>query len=251
MLSENNPRNEKLKQLTITEEKKGLYSDKHRLYLGRRNYWNKICREVNLLESLSPEKEEENKQLELFGMDDISVKIKRESTAMHTTRASYPTRWAEEKNLIKSNVMDWGCGKGRDSNWLESLNYNVISYDPFFKPNPSPAEIDFSSVKTVLLNYVLNVIETDSERKFLLNEIYRYVSPETTLIVSARSINEIGYNAKKSNWKTYNDGFITSKNTFQKGFSLNELIIELKPFGNVIEKIEFEGGVACAVQITK
>ncbi len=251
MLSKNNPRIKELEELTTAEERKGLYDEKHMLYLGRRKYWNMICRDVNLIESLSPEMENKNQQLDLFGTDDIAIKIKRESTAMHTQRASFPTRWAEEKNIIKSIVMDWGCGRGRDSNWLISLNYDVFSYDPYFKPNPSPAEIDFSSVKTVLLNYVLNVIESENERIKLLKDIYNHTKDGTVLIVSTRSEEEIFYNASKTNWKSFNDGFLTSKNTFQKGYTLEELCNYLSFLGKIVDKIEFEGGVTCVIQITK
>jgi len=253
MLSKNNPRNKELEKLTVIEEQKGLYDEKHMLYLGRRKYWNMICREANLPESLSPEMEnkQQHQQLDLFNMDEIPIKIKRETTAMHIQRASFPTRWAEEKKIIKSTVVDWGCGRGRDTNWLISLNYDVLSYDPFFKPSPSPQEIDFSSVNTVLLNYVLNVIESDNERRTLLNDIYSYVYNGTILIVSARSEEEISSFASKSNWKRFNDGFLTSKKTFQKGYTLDELCESLIFMGKIVDKIEFEGGVVCVIQIAK
>ncbi len=227
MLHSKDKRIPKLKILTSKEEEHELYSSEHIKFIGRRKYWNKLCRDVGIYESVSPEDNLLTKQLDLFG--NAEILIKRGATAMSTHKPSAPTQVLFKSGLITDNIFDWGCGKGRDTRFLQSKNYNVESYDKYNKPFPTPSQIDFSKVRTVLLNYVLNVIEDKQERLDLLSEISQRCLPGTLLLVSVRSKKEITEFANKSRWKHYNDGYITSRNTFQKGFDTNELKALLDP----------------------
>ena len=263
MLSINNPRKKFLTRLTAKEEEIGMFSKQHRSFIGRRRYWNALCRELNATESLSPEDNSKYAQSSLFDSDSpqkvretitkvASQRIvKREATAMSTSRPSAPTQWAFHKGLISPVVVDWGCGKGRDSKWLDSFNIDVISYDPFYKPEPNPRNIDFRKVNTVLLIYVLNIIETMEDRRKVLEEIYNLAKPGTIVIISTRSRREIERNARRSCWKKLNDGYLTGKNTFQKGFTLEELSSFCSPYGRLIESNKLQGGIVCVISITK
>lgn len=263
ILSVNNPRRKVLTRLTTKEEDIGLFSKQHSPFIGRRRYWNTLCRELNMVESFSPEDSRKYIQMKLFDKDSMQEGretitiippqevIKREATAMSASKPSAPTQWAFHRGLIIPVVFDWGCGKGRDSKWLNSLNIGVISYDPFYKPEPYPRNIDFQKVNTVLLNYILNIIEIIEERRKILEEIYNLAKSGTIVIISTRSQREIERNAKRSYWKKLNDGYLTRKNTFQKGFSLEELSSFCSPYGRLIESTKLQGGVVCVISITK
>lgn len=170
--------------------------------------------------------------------------ICRHKTAITSKTCSMPTKWAYLNNLLKLNVLDYGCGKERDSIWLKNKGFNVVSYDPYFKPN---TRINFNSIETILLNYVLNVIENPSERKELLSYLINNSKDETNILVSVRSTKEIYNKSLESNWKKYNDGFLTNRNTFQKGYSMRELIDFLKPYGKIMQTKCNYGGNICVL----
>lgn len=223
MLESNNDRIPKLKLITKKEESLNMFGKEHKSYIGRRSYWNKLCDSNNILESKSPAVDENHK-------------IDRWKTAIHRKSPSKPTTIAYENNYIKGNVFDWGCGNGRDTKYLKELGLTVWSYDKYLKPKPTPSEIDFSLIDTIICNYVINVIEDKNERSKLIKNLFLSSKKGTTILISARSKKEISLCASKSNWKIFGDGFITKKNTFQKGFSLEELMSIVLKHGNVIEK---------------
>ncbi|MFW5962343.1 MAG: methyltransferase domain-containing protein [bacterium] len=236
-LSQSNPRREKLQQLTQKEESLGMFDKKHVKKIGRREYWDNLCIKKKLLCSLSPK-------------EDIKpIEINREKTAIARTKASAPTRWALKEELLTDNIIDWGCGKGADSKYLKEKGFNVISYDPFYTPSLKLDNINFNKINTVLLNYVLNVVDNPFERVNILKTIKKECSPGTKLIVSVRSYKEIQKQMKKSKWTSYQDGVLTKSNTFQKGFTINELQNLCSLFGEIITFKKVSGGYVCLVSL--
>ena len=67
--------------------------------------------------------------------------IARGKTAINRKDASVPTKWAEEHGYIGSVVYDWGCGHGKDAEWLQEQKSPeercVICHDPEHFPQPS------------------------------------------------------------------------------------------------------------------
>lgn len=250
MLESNNPRIPYLRKLTEREEKLGFYSKKHIRFIGRRRYWNYLCRQVNLFESLAPEQVTNSIQGNLFGDFNYIPVIKRKSTAMPPTRPSGPTRWAYFNKIIRPVVLDWGCGKGRDSIWLKKQGIEVISYDPFYKPEPHPTQLNYEPIRTILLNYILNVIEILAERQKLLKDINSLANRGTRVLVSVRTKDEIQKQAIQGRWKKYMDGYITSRNTFQKGYTIDELTQSCKTLGDMISINKISGGIVSVISIT-
>jgi hypothetical protein len=60
------------------------------------------------------------------------------------------------KGRIHGTVLDYGCGKGDDVEWLTQLQFYVRGYDPIHQPNGTPL---IDRYDTVLCTYVLNVLE--------------------------------------------------------------------------------------------
>lgn len=255
-LSSKNPRISYLKQLTKKEETLGLYAKKHLHFIGRRKYWNNLCKKVGLLEAMAPESlvsTGEYSQLQLLSRQESNklVFIKREATAINRSKPSLPTCWALKKGHVKPTVLDWGCGKGKDVKWLKSKGIKTIGYDPYYKPEPKPAFLNFNQIQTILLNYVLNVIENPLEREALLKTIKNLAGPSTLVIIAVRSNLEIIRQAKIKGWHKYADGYITTRNTFQKGFTLAELRGIGSILGRLVDSLEFSGGIVGVFSVGK
>ncbi len=113
----------------------------------------------------------------------------------------------------RTSVLDYGCGKGDDVCALTQAGFNAIGWDPHFAPNPDAlAEAD-----VVNLGFVLNVIEDEAERLNALQTAFSYARSclaVAVMLVGRGSLNHV---------RPYKDGFLTSRNTFQKYYSQSEL----------------------------
>jgi hypothetical protein len=242
MLSEKNSRIPKLLELTKKEKEVGLFRDEIIMKIGRLKFWNELCKEKRLNQSIATT-DTVKTQLDLFGAEqnELKMEIPRHKTAMSIKNPSVSTKYALSKDVIKNTVYDFGCGRGRDSKWLKSRGYEVISFDPYYSPQFTPEVVDFSGIKTILINYVFNVIEVPDERTKLLQNLLNKTLKGTTFIISVRSQKEIEEQAKKGNWEKYTDGYITSINTFQHGYNINEFTNFIKTFKvNIIEIRDLE-----------
>jgi DNA phosphorothioation-associated putative methyltransferase len=140
--------------------------------------------------------------------------VDRGRTAMHRTDLSRPLSVAIADGVIEAadTVFDYGCGRGSDVNRLRELGIEASGWDPVHAPNNSkhPASV-------VNLGYVVNVIESSKERDATLADAWRLTS--RLLIISAR----LDWDINPSQAIPCGDGLITSRGTFQKFFSQDEL----------------------------
>jgi hypothetical protein len=82
-------------------------------------------------------------------------------TALRRNKLSQPAQWLFDKGLIKGRALDYGSGQGYDARALD-----LEAYDPHFSP------IEFrGKYTTIMCNFVLNVIEDEDERAFVLLRI--------------------------------------------------------------------------------
>ncbi|WP_026287901.1 MULTISPECIES: DNA phosphorothioation-associated putative methyltransferase [unclassified Thioalkalivibrio] len=140
--------------------------------------------------------------------------IFRHRTAIGRTHFSRPVRLAIESGLLSSkrSFFDYGCGRGQDLNRLTRIGFNANGWDPAYRAQRSknPADV-------VNLGYVVNVIEDPQERVRALEEAWDLALQ--VLVVAARlDIDRKGLSAED-----YADGCVTSRATFQKFFSQQEL----------------------------
>ncbi len=84
-------------------------------------------------------------------------------TAKERDKVSYPTRKLYGMGAINGNVLDFGCGFGKDAEFLESKNISCAKYDPHYFPDYPDKKFD-----TILCQYVLNVLLPEEQAKVLM-----------------------------------------------------------------------------------
>ena len=121
---------------------------------------------------------------------------------------------------FNQRVLDYGCGRGADVRFLQAHGFNVQGFDPWFAPNPPTGSFD-----VILCSYVLNVIPERNDRLAALQEIKgKLTTAQGRVLTTTRSQSQVDALAKKSNWTRHLDGYVTPKNTFQRGYNMPELI---------------------------
>jgi len=136
----------------------------------------------------------------------------------HLTALSRSTLSAPMQSLIRDGLLrqetrffDYGCGKGDDLATLRASGFEGSGWDPHFRPDDEklPAE-------TVNLGFVINVIENLEERVAALEGAYGLA---TQVLAVAAMVT----NAGQTSGRTFADGVLTSRNTFQKYYTQAEL----------------------------
>jgi DNA phosphorothioation-associated putative methyltransferase len=137
--------------------------------------------------------------------------IHRHLTALTRSNLSAPVQLLLRHGLLPqdSTVFDYGCGRGDDIAGLTANGYVVRGWDPHFARDNAIVEAD-----VVNIGFVVNVIEDPAERVDALNRAFKL----------ARQVMSIGvmlYGSEPAG-RPFRDGFITSRNTFQKYFTQSE-----------------------------
>lgn len=140
--------------------------------------------------------------------------IDRHKTALVRHELSAPMKALAKHGFLHGDysVFDYGCGRGDDLRELEAHGLDVLGWDPTYRPDADKVSSDI-----VNIGFVINVIEDKDERLDAL--LGSWELTRKLLVVSAMLANE-SYIAQ---FQPYKDGVITSRNTFQKYYSLSEL----------------------------
>ena len=140
--------------------------------------------------------------------------IERHKAALSRTGLSKPVKLLLEEGLLQtdSTFLDYGCGKGGDVQRLKRRGYGAAGWDPHFAPDEprSPSDI-------VNLGFVLNVIESPTERRQVLTDAWGLT--QRALLVSVRPTSDL----RGAPGRLHGDGFITRIGTFQKFYDQTEL----------------------------
>jgi DNA phosphorothioation-associated putative methyltransferase len=151
----------------------------------------------------------------LLNAQSTQVKIDRHKAAINRNDFSKPVRLALEAGLLSQNTtfFDYGCGQGGDLERVAKLGYESAGWDPYYRPDSPLVAAD-----VVNLGYVINVIESQAERREALIKAWELTGQ--VLIVAAQVLI-----AQGNSQIAYGDGVITSRNTFQKYYDQEELKI--------------------------
>lgn len=146
---------------------------------------------------------------------DLLLREKRAQTAIVRADLSRPLKCAIADGLVstKTQVFDYGCGRGGDLRCLAAMGYVASGWDPIHRPNS-----ELRSSPVVNLGYVVNVIEDLNERRETLRNAWGLA--EDVLIVSARMNVDVH---TLRDVQEFADGCLTSRGTFQKFFTQQEL----------------------------
>lgn len=149
----------------------------------------------------------------------------------------------------EDNILDYGFGKGR----------NIIAMSKFFKTidgadTAMQIKDNISNIKNyasnvyhvddeliskysgVLCSFVLNVLEDESLRLYILKKLFKSLKVNGTMVVQVRTEKDLRTTKSK---KPYKDGYAVKKGndyTFQKGFT-NEEVINMYRLADVPIKI--------------
>lgn len=219
LLAPDHPLRDEFAKLTQSLESNGLF--KNMANKGTRRIWMETLAEAGLTVEgpnvvLSGSRSDE---LLVAKTDDISTsenkKIERHKTAIARAALSAPMYLLFTSGLIRHNstVLDYGCGQGDDIRALQSDGYAVEGWDPHYRSDPS----SLKKSKITNLGFVLNVIEDPAERAEALKRAFSLT--EVCLAVSVMLYGK----ADLSGARPYRDGYLTSRNTFQKYYTQSEL----------------------------
>lgn len=136
-------------------------------------------------------------------------------TALRRFKFSRPMRLTLEAGLLSKTdaILDYGAGLGDDVRLLKLEGYKAAAWDPHHAPKRLP-----KATPIVNLGYVLNVIHDPKERAETLKKAFALSGK--LLVVSALLDT---YQNKSASMQPHLDGYLTSKNTFQKLFTQQEL----------------------------
>lgn len=126
-------------------------------------------------------------------------------------RYSRPVMLALSHALIApgTSVFDFGCGRGEDLRYLQSVGIEAAGWDPHFSPDAAIESADF-----VNLGYVLNVIEDPAERRQTLERAFALA--KRVLMIAVRVDRSLETASQ------FSDGVITQIGSFQKLYSQGE-----------------------------
>jgi diadenosine tetraphosphate (Ap4A) HIT family hydrolase len=92
-------------------------------------------------------------------------------TAKERESLSFPAKFLLNKNLLIGDVLDFGCGFGKDVELLETKGIQIVGYDKHYFPKYPTKKFD-----TIICFYVLNVLMQE-EQATVLMEISQLLKP--------------------------------------------------------------------------
>jgi len=212
LVSASHPQRERWANITKTAESLGLFDDV--ATIGFRLNWDRLIqsRGYSLVgDEFLPIGNDVSTGSEQSGQD-FHGPIQRHLTALSRTSLSAPVQMLVRHGLLRPGMtfFDYGCGRGSDVSALSSDGVAASGWDPHYLPEAIIAPAD-----AVNLGFVVNVIEDPAER----------IDAITKAFGLARTVMSIGVMLYGGDLpgKPYRDGFLTSRNTFQKYFSQSEL----------------------------
>lgn len=203
------PRRTAFAELTETLESHGLFADAKSI--GFKRQWETRLRDAGI--AIVNHKVIDASQDE---PDDgrPAAPIVRFRTAISRNRLSTPMQALNRHGFLdgRYTVFDYGCGRGDDIAALVAAGVTASGWDPHFAPETPQHESDL-----VNLGFVLNVIEDPRERCEVVRAAFALV--RRVLSVAVIPAGREG----TSQLRPHGDGFLSSRGTFQKYFTQQQI----------------------------
>lgn len=118
-------------------------------------------------------------------------------TAKERDSLSFPAKLILKKNLFAGEVLDFGCGFGKDVELLKGKGINITGYDKHYFPDYPTKRFD-----TIICFYVLNVLLPE-EQATVLMEISQLIKPAGKVYFAVRrDVQYEGYRTHKIHQKS-------------------------------------------------
>jgi diadenosine tetraphosphate (Ap4A) HIT family hydrolase len=140
----------------------------------------------------------------------MKLNINSHLTAKERDNLSFPSKLILNKSLLKGDVLDFGCGYGKDVDLLKHKGISIEGYDKFYFPDFPKKKFD-----TIICFYVLNVLLPEEQTSVLM-QVSQLLKPDGKAYFAVRrDIKYEGYRTHK----------IHQKETYQCNVKLNYLSI--------------------------
>jgi ATP adenylyltransferase len=117
-------------------------------------------------------------------------------TAKERISLSFPSRFLWETGKLTGEILDFGCGFGKDVEVLKAQGFEIDGYDPYYFPNYPQKKFD-----TIICNYVLNVLLPEDQAMVLL-QVSNLLKPNGKAYYSVRrDLKQEGYRIHKVHQK--------------------------------------------------
>lgn len=212
LIPADDPRRQAFASITESAEAIGLFADTNRI--GFREHWHRLIAE---------------RGYELIGTEFVPIanttgsivsegqgespSVLRHRTALSRSNFSAPVQALSRHGLIRPGVsfFDYGCGQGDDVRGLLANSIDATGWDPHFA-----ADAEKRIADVVNLGFVINVIEDMGERVEALRGAYAHT--KGVLAIAAMLSSQAAPEGRP-----FNDGYMTSRKTFQKYFTQAQL----------------------------
>jgi ATP adenylyltransferase len=157
-------------------------------------------------------------------MEPKKLNIYSHLTAKERQYLSFPAKQLLNKGLLKGEILDFGCGFGKDVEVLKDKGLAIIGYDKHYFPTYPTEKFD-----TIICFYVLNVLMQEEQARVLM-EVSSLLKPTGKAYFAVRrDIVYEGFRTHKIHQKpTYQCNVILPFNSFFKNESCE--IYEYVPF---------------------
>lgn len=212
LLSSSHPEYARWARITATAEELGLFDDV--ATIGFQINWNRLIKSKGYClvgDEFLPIGNDVSGGAD-FADGYTAAPIQRHLTALSRTSLSAPVQMLVRHGLLGSGVtfFDYGCGRGGDVAALSAEGIAASGWDPHYLPDAPTILAD-----VVNLGFVVNVIEDPAERIEAITKAFK-------LAGTVLSVGVMLYGGDIPG-SPYRDGFVTSRNTFQKYFAQSEL----------------------------
>lgn len=101
-------------------------------------------------------------------------------TAKKREALSYPAKIVMNRELLSGEILDYGCGYGKDVELLKERGFSIEGYDKYYAPDFPTKKYD-----TILCFYVLNVLLPEEQAQVLM-ELSQLIKPTGKVYIAVR-----------------------------------------------------------------